>query len=574
MTQFSDVSIGFDVEIPMADGTVLRADVYLPEKLPAPVLISRTPYLKGSIPGLAAAVNPVSAVRKGFAVVLQDVRGRGASDGDFVPFVNEASDGAETARWAARQDWCNGKIGLFGSSYMGATQLQAAIEGPAEIKAMAPIQAVSEYYEGRSYRGGAFEIGALTSISLWNLGAGTLLRGNLDTRTLRQRFGEARVALSNLAKFLKATPFESLRETELGKIAPFLFTWWENDRASDPYWAPLRISDNYGKIDAAGLHVTSWFDQFHVGALRNYEGLRKGAASEAAREGQRLVVGPWAHYPPKSTVMGSVRVGDIDFGLDAFVDLEAQQLSWFRGMLADEPNAPAGPRVRIFVMGRNVWRNEEEWPLARAKDTPLYLDTGNGGLGWDQPQAESTAEFRFDPNDPVPTRGGAHMVLDSAFPQGPVAQGDLADRADVLYFRSAVLEEEVEVTGWVNAELWVRSSAPATDFTARLVDVWPDGSEYVVCDGIRRLHPGELAKDGWTKIVVEMGATSQAFLKGHCLAVQISSSNFPRFDIASNTEERVRLAPQRVVADQQVACGGVHASRLILPVVPAEPAQG
>jgi len=568
MTQAADITIELDVEIPMSDGTILRADIYLPATRPAPALLSRTPYLKGQIPGLMAAVNPVSAARKGFAVVVQDVRGRGASDGDFHPFINEAEDGADTARWISQQSWCNGKLGLFGSSYMGATQLQAAIGASDVISAMCPIQAVSDYYEGRSYRGGAFELGAVTSISLWNLGAGTLLRAKLDPGSLRERFGAARRALADMPKFLKVTPFEKLRETEMGKIAPFIFTWWENDRATDPYWTPLRISDHYSSIDVPALHITSWFDQFHVGALRNYEGLTKSAPSEATREAQRLVVGPWAHYPPKSTVMGSVRVGDIDFGLEAFADLESQQLNWFRSLLSDKGTPPPGSRVRLFVMGRNVWRDEAEWPLARAQETPLYFDAKGGELGWAEPAAESEAAFRFDPNDPVPTRGGAHLALDSAFPQGPLIQGDLKDRADVVTFRSAIVEEEIEVTGWVNAELWVKSSAPATDFTVKLTDIWPDGNEYIVCDGIRRVRAGEFA-DGWTKILVELGATSQVFLKGHRLGVHISSSNFPRFDIASNTADPALLATERVPADQNVACGGVHASRLLLPIIPA-----
>jgi len=568
MTQPNEIKVELDIDIPMADGTILRADLYLPAKRPAPVLVSRTPYMKGSIPGLMAAVNPVAAARKGFAVIIQDVRGRGASEGDFTPFVNEAEDGADTARWAARQEWCNGKVGLFGSSYMGATQLQAAIGASDVVAAMAPIQAVSDYYEGRSYRGGAFELGAVTSISMWNLGAGTLLRSKLDSRTLRQRFGESRRALADLAKFLKVTPFETLRETELGKIAPFVLTWWENDRADDPYWTPLRISNHYNEIDVPGLHITSWFDQFHVGAMRNFEGLRAKAPSEAAREGQRLVVGPWAHYPPKSTVMGAVRVGDIDFGLDAFADLESQQLTWFKHMLADEPAPPPGSRVRLFVMGRNVWRDEAEWPLARARETALYLDAGDASLAWDKAEQASEAAFTFDPDNPVPTRGGAHLVLDSAFPQGPLLQGDLKDRADVVAFRSTVLDEDLEVTGWVNAELWVKSSAPATDFTAKLIDVWPDGSEFNVCDGIRRIRAGEFV-DGWTRIEVELGATSQVFLKGHRIGVHISSSNFPRFDIASNTAEPAFRAQTRVPAEQRIACGGAFASRLLLPVIPA-----
>jgi len=567
-----DITIHLDVEVPMSDGVVLRADVYLPRKQPAPTLISRTPYMKASLPGLMAVINPVRAAHMGFAVIVQDVRGRGSSGGEFEPFVNEAGDGAETVRWAARQDWCNGRIGLFGSSYMGATQLQAAAEQPEGLKSICPIQAVSDYHEGRSYRGGAFELGALTSISLWNLGAGTLLRAKLDPRSLRERFASAREALSDLSSFLSVAPYDRLREGILGELAPFLFGWWENDRADASFWSAIRIADRYHRITVPALHVTGWFDQFHVGAIRNYEGLRKKGQAEAVREGQKLVIGPWAHYPPKSSLLGAVKVGDVDFGLEAFIDLEALQLSWFRHWLAEPDQPQPGSRVRIFVMGRNVWRDEPDWPLERACETPLYLKAGEGEgqLDWTPDALGTAARFTFDPADPMPTLGGAHLVLESAFPQGPVAQNDILGRPDILLFQTAVLEEELEVTGWVSAELWVRSSAPATDFTVKLVDVWPDGTHYNVCDGIRRLRPGEIDPDGWTPIIVEMGATSQAFLPSHRIAIHISSSSYPRFDIASNTLEPARLAAVRETARQQVSVGGEHPSRLLLPIVPPD----
>jgi len=567
----SRYTVETDVEVPMSDGIVLRADLYLPERLPAPTLISRTPYLKGLVPGLMAAVNPTRAVQQGFAVLMQDVRGRGASGGEFDPFVNEAADGADTLDWAASQPWCDGKLGMFGSSYMGATQLQVAAKRPGRLAAICPIQAVSDYYEGRSFRGGAFELAAVTSIALWNLGAGTLLRSGMGGKTLRQQFAEARAALSDLSGFLKATPSDSLRQTVLGELAPFLFTWWENDQRDAPYWEPLRIEDRYDVIDAPALHITSWFDQFHVGTLRNYEGLRARAATEAAREAQTLVVGPWGHYPPKSTLLGSVRIGELDLGLGAYLDMEALQLAWFKRWLQPDAATAPGKRVRLYVMGRNEWRDEEDWPLARAREVPLYLTSrgdSHSELTWQHPETETDARFTFDPQRPVPTRGGAHMVLEAAYPHGPVEQREVESRPDVLVFRTQPLTEELEVTGWIRSELWVQSSAPATDFTVKLVDVWADGSAYNVCDGIRRVRVGELISGDWLHITVEMGATSQVFLSGHCIGVQVSSSNFPRFDLPSNTEAPPRLATTRNLAHQRVGIGGARASRVVLSIVP------
>jgi putative CocE/NonD family hydrolase len=262
------------------------------------------------------------------------------------------------------------------------------------------------------------------------------------------------------------------------------------------------------------------------------------------------------------------------FGLSAILDLEQLQLSWLRRWLHDEPAAWDWPApIRLYVMGANQWRYEESWPLDRAEDRALYLvgaasQSGPCTLAWERPD-HAVDEFDFDPRNPVPTRGGAHLLPEFLYPQGPVLQDDLDERPDICVYVGPILSSEVEVTGWVRAELWVQSSAAFTDFTVKLIDVWPDGRSFNVCDGIKRVRPDSLPSvDGWSRVDVSLGATSMLFRRGHRMKVHISSSNFPRFDVNPNTGEPVRLAATTTVARQRVASGRETASLLVLPVVP------
>ena len=569
-----NVTIDSDVEMKTSDGITLRADVYRPSDGRHPVLLTRTPYGKGLIPGLLMTPNPVRLAQAGFAVVIQDVRGRYASEGDHTPF-DEGADGAEAVQWASTQPWSNGRVGMFGSSYQGASQMQAGARAPAALAVIAPFQASSNYGEGRSFRGGAFELAGLASVAMWNQGAGALQRAGHRGQALRDRFAALRRALSDMRNFLSTTPYENLRGTILGEAAPKLFEWWEHDDKDDAYWHELSLEHRYGRFTTPALHVTSWYDAMHVGTLRNYEGLRREATTEEAREGQALIVGPWGHYPPKTSLMSLARIGDMDFSLDSIQDLESLQLSWFRRWLQDDETAWKNrSRVRLFVMGRNAWRDEEDWPLARAVVEPFYLRGGadDGRILREEGGDEAVDAFTFDPRNPVPTRGGAHMLLESVFPQGPLDQADLEGREDVLVYRGDVLDSELEVTGWLRAQLWVRSSAPSTDFTVKLVDQWPEGRSFNICDGIRRVRiADQRLENGWYEVIVELGATSMAFLPGHRLCVHVSSSNVPRFDLNPNTGETPRTATERVPAHQEICVGGPNASRLLLPVVCDQP---
>lgn len=559
-----------DVPVPMRDGTVLRADVYRPSVGVWPALLKRTPYDKNMPFGTLVDLDQMSAVQRGFAVVIQDVRGRASSDGRHRPF-EERDDGYDTVEWVAAQPWCDGNVGMYGSSYHGATQMSAASLRPPHLRALSPIQASSDYHEGRSYFGGALELGALLTISLGTTAYGSFRFADLEPAELRRLRAEIDDVLASLPEVVLDLPLRdrlSRPDGALATLTPWFTDWVETTSADDPYWQSISLEPRWSEVDVPALHVTSWYDQFHVGTLRNYEGLRAGAASPEARDGQYLVVGPWNHYPPRTGGQGSVRIGDVDFGRAAKLNMDGVQLGWFSEHLKGEAGAfRQRSRVKLFVMGRNVWRDEDEWPLARAVDTPLFLgvDGSSNQLRWEPAPVPGSASWVHDPADPVPTVGGAHLVLDSAVVQGPVVQTAVEARDDVVVFTSDPVEDDLEVTGWVAAALRVTSTAVSTDVVVRLCDLHPDGTSVSVCDGIRRV---DCVPGGPVDVDVSLGATSHVFLAGHRLRVQVASSSSPRFDVNPGTGGRAWDSAETVVARQHVLVGGSGASRIVLPVVP------
>ena len=569
----SSIVIERDVSIPMRDGVALVADVYRPAEGRWPVLVQRSPYGRIPFPDNFVSLNPVTAAAKGFAVIVQDVRGRGGSGGDFEPFM-EFDDGFDTVQWAAEQPWSTGRVGAFGASYMGATTMQMAASGPPALQAFAALQASSDYYEGRSYWGGALELGALLSTNLGVMAIGSLPRVFPDPRVPRARVMRAslRRVLDELATLPVTFPLRDRLDDGSGvleTLTPWFPQWLDHD-APGEYWEARSIEKRYDRIHSAGVHVTSWYDAMLPGTLANFTALRA-----AGRTPQRLIVGPWFHYALRGFSIDAVRVGDLSFGPAAAMDLDRIQISWLGAELDDRPQSDHSP-VRLFVMGANEWRNEDEWPLRRAQVRPLYLagdgdaatDLRAGALVAEEPTRSGGDEFVYDPTDPVPTAGGAHVISPLISTHGPVDQRDLEARADVLSYTGPALASPVEVTGYVRAELWITSSAPSTDFTARLVDVYPDGRAISVCDGIRRLFVEEGAGPGVVRRVeIEMGATSQVFLRGHRIRVDVSSSNYPRFDPNPNTGERSLDAASSVPARQRVLSGPETPSRLLLPFV-------
>jgi hypothetical protein len=556
------VMVETDVEIPLRDGTILRADVYRPVDGPSPTLLERTPYSKDLLVGTIFVLNPMRAAKAGYAVVVQDVRGRFRSDGDFYPFVNEAQDGFDTVEWAAAQPWSDGNVGMFGSSYMAAAQWQAAKARPPHLRTITPFQASADYRDGRSYRGGAFEVGSLLSIALYAFGSGDLSRRPPSER--RVLWDEIKRALDDLPAAARHAYADRLAGTRLPEVIPYFFDWMDHDQPDD-YWDQIDVTRHYEDIDLPVLHLSCWFDQFLVGTIRNYVGMRTRGGSPHARDNQHLFIGPWGHYAPRTAVLGTARIGDLDLGISAVSDLDSLLITWFDKWLKNKPSSRPIAPVRAFVTGVNRWDNLEEWPPA-STETSLFLHggstTGAGRLASDPPGPEAPpSRFVFDPANPVPTCGGAHLVLESSFPQGAVDQRDIEQRPDVLLFTTDPLPRGLEVLGPVAVTLYVRSSAPCTDFHVALTDVHPDGRSLKVCDGVLRATLDE----GTQPIVVELGDIGHGFLAGHRVRLHVTSSNFPRYDVNPNNGSRPGHGDP-VVANQEVWHSPSARSSLRLPV--------
>ena len=560
-----EVAVERGVAAKMRDGVTLRADIYRPKTDGKfPVLLERTPYDKngGRDFGLRAAA-------RGYVVVIQDTRGRYSSDGEFYTFKNESNDGYDTVEWAAALPYSDGKVGMFGGSYVGATQFLAAVSGPPHLAGIAPNVTASNYHDGWTYQGGAFEQWFNQS---WSSGLAddTLRRGSDRVTTP--------LAWKNTLP-LAEYPMRGIPDAK--SLAPYYADWLAHP-SYDEYWKALSIEERYSQIQVPVLHLAAWYDIFLGGSLRNYELLKTKASNQAARKGQRLLVYIGGH----AGGWDQRKIGEVDFGEKAPIDGDALTLDWYDAIFKGANNAFAGGKpVRIFVMGRNEWREEEDWPLARARSTRYFLHAaGNanssGSLTRQAPAgklsaAEAKDSFVYDPADPVPTIGGPLCCRGDLLHPGPFDQKEAEARKDVLLYSTPALEHDLEVTGPVTAELYVTSSAVDTDFTAKLVDVWPNGFAQNLTEGILRMRyrdseeKPELAKPGQIyKISVDLWATSNVFLAGHKLRLEISSSNFPRFDRNLNTGEEQARAKRMEKASNAVLHDPDHPSALILPIVP------
>jgi len=558
-----------NVEARMRDGVILRADVYRPdtaERLPA--LLERTPYSKN--PG-----REDSAVRRlaahGFVVVVQDTRGRYMSEGIARPH-DEAEDGYDTTEWVATLPSVNGRVGTFGGSYSATTQLMSAPLRPPHLVAIFPSSSYNSRYD-MVFQGGAFYLADGLS---WNLGQGADVRRRMLHPGVNR---DGPIGMNEAERQMFANnwtwhvPLETVDAMELHRFAPAYFEMIRHP-SYDEYWKTFDIEARHAQFEVPAYHLTGWYDTLLNGTLRNFAELRKNARTERARSSQRLVVGPWTHSRPTPR---STTIGDVDFGPDAGFDLEAVMVDWFDYWLKDaRTNVLSRAPVRLFVMGANTWRDEQAWPLARAAQTSFYFHSGggantldgNGTLSETRPSDEPTDRFVYDPWNPVPTgqRGGYSRI--------PADQRELERRQDVLVYTSAPLSSPIEVTGPIEVRLWASSSATDTDFTAKLVDVFPDGTARMLTDGILRARyrrsktaPVLLAPGREEEMTIDVGATSNLFMTGHRLRIEISSSNFPRFDRNPNTGTRFAESAELRRAQQTVFHDAQRPSRLVLPIV-------
>jgi putative CocE/NonD family hydrolase len=556
------VTIEQSVRVKMRDGVSLAADIYRPVSTQKfPVLLQRTPYNRMDETQMA---NELAA--HGYIVVVQDTRGRFESGGEFYPFRNESADGFDTVEWAAALDQSNGKVGMFGGSYVGATQMLAAMAAPPHLMSIFPYVTASEYYDGWTYQNGAWMQWFSSS---WTSG--------LAIDTLRRQT-EAAQAPKEWVSTLPLENYPLLKLPQLSSLAPYLRDWMLHER-DDAYWQQWRVSDHYPQMTVMGLHAGGWHDLFLKGSIKNYTGLHQQAATAAARAGQRLIVGPWAHAP--TSPLG--KVGDVVFGKDAVLDMTATALKWFDYSLKGSNNEYAsGAPIRLFIMGENVWRDEQEFPLARTRYTKYYLHStkgansvaGDGGLSLTPSATETKDEFDYDPQNPVPTIGG-RLCCNRALPPGPADQRPNESRPDVLVFSTPPLTEDTEVTGPISLELYAATSAVDTDFTALLVDVDASGYARFLTDGIVRARYRESTKQGTAvtpgqvyKYTIDLWATANVFKTGHRIRLYVSSSNFPRFNRNLNTGDDIVSSARSLRAHQTIYHDRDHSSALVLPVIP------
>ena len=555
----------------MRDGVTLRADVLLPSgggKFP--VLVYRTPYGKDHAPSEWNTFQ--KAVARGYAVVVQDVRGRYASDGEFNPYQNEGRDGYDTIEWAAAQSWSNGSVGTFGLSYPGAVQWLTAVENPPHLKAMVPAMTFSTP-RNFFYSGGVFD-GSWLDWIWFNIAPDIRLRKSLPGPKTRAKVSSVwKQEHERMQKFLPMADLPDLKN-----VAPFYYEWLAHPPA-DPWWDWAELRGKYDRVHAAVLNISGWYDEAYGpdGATTNFNGLLAARKSEGNPR-TATIIGAWTHGELERS-----KAGDLDFGKSAAVDYDEIILRWMDHYLKGVDNGVEKEKpVRIFVMGDNVWRGEDAWPLTRAKDKTLFLsswkNTARGTRSLSSRvclPCESFSPFTSDPVNPV---SDPYTAL------GARDYKSFAGRKDVLVFDSEPLATDTEVTGPVRAEIYASADVPDFDLWVRVLDVFPDGTAYNLMspglDVLRAsyrntslkpelLQPGQIVRLDLDRLL-----TSNVFKVGHRIRVQISGAFFPHFSRNLQTGKSEATSSETRVGHIRIYSDAQHASRILLPVIPREASKG
>ncbi|MBI1388165.1 MAG: CocE/NonD family hydrolase [bacterium] len=542
-----------NVMVPMRDGVKLAANVFIPKgDGPFPVVLIRSPYGKGDENNGQGKF----FTERGYAMVIQDCRGKFDSEGEWDPFRYDAEDGADTVKWIHEQNWCNGRVGTGGGSYVGYTQWALAPLVGDAVDCLLPVVPFSQAYSGTHYVGGAYQL-ALTM----GWGAGVAF----EQHETPPQF--------NLGVALHHLPLNDWDDAT-GKSIPYLRDWVAHS-TPDAYWAKRGVDDAYEKIVAPILSIDGWYDIFAKVALEDINAVKARSSDRPIRRNLFCIMGPWGHG------VNQTIVGDLDFGENAKLDFNKLQSDWYGYWLKDEETGVQDwAPYRLFIMGDNQWRDEYEWPLARTDWKKAYIHSGgkantldgDGTLSFDAPQRETPDEYTYDPEIPVPTLGGNNLV---GAPIGPHDQREAELRRDVLVYTSEPLEHDMEVTGPVKMVLYAASSATDTDFTAKLVDVYPDGRAMNLCDGIIRARYRnsntdlELIEPGKAyEYEIDLWVTANVFKAGHRVRLEVSSSNFPRFDRNPNTGHAFGADAETKKAEQTVYHETGRESYVLLPVIP------
>jgi putative CocE/NonD family hydrolase len=553
-----------DVAVPMRDGVVLRADIWLPKPEGRfPTLVYRTPYGKQFAAKEWTTFDKLAA--QGYAIVIQDVRGRYASDGEFVPYRNEGHDGFDTIEWAAKQSWSDGNIGTFGLSYPGAVQWLAAVETPPHLKAMVPAMTFSTP-RNFFYSGGVFD-GSWLEWTWMNIAPDARKRKNLSGATT---YKEARATWK--AERQRVEGFLPLRDLpDLIEAAPFYYQWLSHPPA-DPWWDWAELRNKYDRVHCAVLNFSGWHDEAYGpdGATTNFNGLL------AARTGEknprtRTIIGPWTHGGEDSR-----KSGERDFGPTAPIDYDGLILRWMDHYLRGMDNGiDREAPVRIFVMGANVWRDERAWPIPRATAKPLYFasESENSHIGQLLPEPAKSkpapSELKSDP---------AHPVADTYSGYGAHDYRALAGREDVLTFDSAPMTVDMEVTGPIRVELFVSADVADFDVWARLQDVAADGTAFnLMSPGLdvlrasyrnESLRPEILTAGKIYKLELDRLLTSNTFLMGHKIRVQISGAFYPHFSRNLQTGKSEIVSSESQIGHLKIYHDAEHPSAILLPIIP------
>jgi len=577
---------------PMRDGVKLATEVYMPGGPgPFPVVLQRSPYNRGP-PNPGSNCNNTQLqflASNGYAALLQDVRGRYRSQGVMNAMQQEASDGYDAVEWAAAQQWSTGKVGLFGGSYVGLTQWQPAIHTPPHLAAIAPQVTASDYHDHWTYVNGAFDLWFAQSWLLLTF-AGEQYMRNLEASGASPAEVQSQTAawiangraniLTDWVWKLPLTSFDNYRT-----LAPYYYDWIAHPNYDD-FWAKMDIETRYENVKVPALNIGGWYDIFQVGTVRNFQQMQSEAGTRDARRGTHLVMRSSCHACPAGT-----KAGDIDFGSDNALDMNSLLVRWFDRWLKGVRNGVENEApVRIFVMvppdtgmtGSGFWMTADSFPPPGTGTLKLRLGSGgrantaagDGTLSQKRSGGARADRFVYDPRDPVPTKGGNMCCINDLLASGAFDQSSIENRKDVLVYTGAPLDRDITVIGSVNVKLWAISSAPDTDFTAKLVDVHPDGYAQNVLDRLVRARfrfgsklPASFIRPGQPyEYSIELGNTATVFKKGHQIRLEISSSNFPHYVRNQNTTAPVGLDSVIAVANQTVLHDEDHPSTLELPV--------
>jgi hypothetical protein len=550
----------FNVRIPMRDGVTLAADLVLPDELPAPVVVARTPYGRSGEPQTQRAD---TFARAGYCACWVDVRGRGDSDGAFDPYHSDGADGVDVIAWAAAQPWCDGSVATWGGSYSGRVQWLTALLAPPALRAMIvlvpPADPLVENPTG--------------------------VPGPMYVHWFRMTDGRA-MQYTEAVDWMEVYRHRPL--LELDEAAGFRSERWREQcrhQTLDPWWEPVRYQHRIGEVDVPVLHISGWYDDEEIGTPANYS-----AMTAAGRSGQRLLMGPWGHQ-----VNAGTKLGEVDFGHDAVIDLDAAMTGFLDEMVRGRPPAEPAPPVRIFLMAANRWLDLDGWPPPGATEMAWHLDSdghansryGDGRLTDsrapdetpdetpDEAPAEAPADaWVHDPDRPVPFITPAS----SAQIGGPDDYSGVETRGDVLVYTSEPLTEPLDVVGPVRLVAFVSSTALDTDVTAMLIDLHPNGFAQRLCDGVVRLRyragherPQPVQPDTVYEVEIVMWDTAQRFLPGHRIRLDIASSAHPKFAVNLGSGGDESTATNAVIAHNQLYHDAGRPSRLLLTVLSGAP---